>query len=601
MINVNDCPYSVHLGPPQLTDPNASGFGKLDPGTGLPYKDCPRQRPADCVARLADSKSYLGFDVIVGSEIVGTMYNQFTAAIRANETALKIPIRVVYGTQRLQDMTLLAYEAQSGGKNPDAGFLRTIWVVCEGPIVGMGPAANWSAGPDTDGNPGPSTPGLDSSIRVNELPITCDHVDWSGSFGVKRQPTPLPAPRGGGLPNQLNYSGTAVVNLDYGRADFRNFVPDNIKGTVKVYGKKDIRVYTSPTVFTRQYSTNRAWCLLDLLTNKRYGMGIDPARFVISEWMALASWCNEIVDGYNDTGSPVSFTRSSFNGVVDARSAQQVLGDLCMMGRFTPPFQDQGRLRVLPLREDEAPDDPATFTGPVISDFDNTIAAGFDRNVVWESGKSSLQYSIKSDADIPNEIKFSFNDANYDDTERPLVIQDLNAQLLAGRAGGDTSFRVVSKSYSGMGINNLPEAARIATMLLYYGENDSGGLRSNFTVTFKTWSILGKLFGLHPYQVIRVCSKRINRFTERGTLEWEPYASDAYQWFRITKLKRTSNLLLEVEAQLYPKASLDQFKSKQAPAGTDNPAGQVTQNPGPQPPITDLSPIVGGGIQIKAN
>jgi hypothetical protein len=598
-INENDCPYNKHIG---------GSTGNLDPSTGQPFKDCPRQRPSDCTQRLGDSKNYLGFDVIVGGEVTGTSWNPYVANIRANETALKTPLRVIYGQQRIQDLTLLAYASGSNDvKRPENGFLTCLFVIAEGPNVGCGPALSDPESAQQTGNPGPSTPGLDSSIRINEAPMYCDHVNWSGVFGLKG---PLQGKalvgQAGLASQQLVYANTSVVNLDYGRQDFRNFTPDSINASCKMVGKKDIRVYSNPTTYQRHYTTNRAWCLFDLLTNKRYGMGIDYSRFIIQEWIDLANWCDEIVSGYNDTGSPVTMTRSTFNGVVDGRSAQNVIGDFCMMGRFTPPFQDQGKLRVLPLRENAVPTNPATWNGVVIADFDNDMDTRYQQNIIWEKNVSSLTYSIQSDADISNELKFTFNDQVYDDTERPIQVQDLNAQLLAGRAAGDLSFRVVSKSLAGFGINNLPEAARMATMLLYYGENEAGGLKNNFSIKFKTWSVLAKLFGLHPYQIIRVLSQRVNRFTERGTLEWSPYAADAFQWFRITKLKRTSKLIYEVDAQLYATSSLQQFKSIQAAAGADNPAGQTTVNPGPTPKTesTDKplpSAESGASIQMKVS
>jgi hypothetical protein len=597
MINENDCPYNRHL--------SGGLTGNLDPATSQPYKDCPRQRPSDCVARLNDSNSYLGFDVVVGSEVIGKGSSAFIAYIRANETALKKPIRVVYGVQRVHDLTLLAYEAQSAQNNDQAvnGFLRCLFVICEGPIVGTYPAMSDPNDPTNSGNPGTSAKEVDTLFRVNEMPIYANHIDWSGFWGLKRQAKALGGTQGGGLgTQQLNYSGTSIINLDYGRADFRNFQPDSIQASAKIIGKKDLRVYTDATTYTRKYTTNRAWILFDLLTNKRYGYGLDPSRFIISEWIALAQWCDQLVAGVDDSGSSVNVTRSTFNGAVDGRPASATLGDICMMGRFTPPFQDQGKVRVLPLREDSAPlTAGAAWSGVTIADYDNDIDTTIRPNIIWESNKSTLTYSIKTDADIPNEIQLTFNDANYDDTERPIVIQDLNAQLLAGRAAGDLSFRVVSKSYAGMGINSLPEAARVATMILYYGENDSGGLHSNFTVRFKTWSVLARLFGLHPFQVIRVLSKRVNRFTERGTLEWDPYANDAYEYFRITKMTRTSQLVLEVEAQLYARSSLHQFAAIPAAGGIDNPAGQPSQDPGDSPkPSPKPQPADGGAaIQIK--
>jgi hypothetical protein len=384
MIDENDCPYNRHI-------PGGT-FGNLDPLTGQPYKDCPRQRPSQCFDRLNDTLSYLGFDVVVGVERIGAgTKNAFDAAIRANENALKKPLRVVYGVQRVHDLTLLAYEAQSNPNNDDQavnGFLRCLFAICEGPIVGCGPAQSDANDPADDGNPGTSSKAVDSSIRVNEMPIYCNHVDWSGLWGLKRQAKALGGTQGGGLgTQQLNYSNTSIINLDYGRADFRNFQPDSIKGDAKITGKKDIKTYATPTsAAVRKYTTNRAWVLFDLLTNKRYGYGLAVSRFNLAEWIALANWCDEIVSGYSDSGAVVSVKRSTFNGVVDGRPASATLGDLCMMGRFTPPFQDQGKLRVLPLREDEAPLTlGGSWAGPVIADYDNEIDTSVRQNIIWRT------------------------------------------------------------------------------------------------------------------------------------------------------------------------------------------------------------------------
>ena len=51
------------------------------------------------------------------------------------------------------------------------------------------------------------------------------------------------------------------------------------------------RSTTDSTTYIRTYTTNRAWCLLDLYTNRRYGLGIDISRFVIQDWIDLATYC----------------------------------------------------------------------------------------------------------------------------------------------------------------------------------------------------------------------------------------------------------------------------------------------------------------------
>jgi hypothetical protein len=625
LINQNDCPYSVHLGAPQLSNPSASGFGKINSATGQPFTDCPRAHPADCITRLGDSLSYFGFDVIVQTETIGTQYNQFMATTAGNESALKTPVRVVYGKVRVPDIILLAYEAQSGGKSPQDGFLRCLFVVGEGPVWGCGQhpyldqplVSSDPNDPQDDGNPGPSTVNLDSSIRVNQGVITCDHMDWSGFWGTKRQPRPHSSqefPPGGGLPGQLNYSATSMINCDYGRADFRNFNPDDIKASALVWGKKDVKVYNTPTdnPVPRKWTTSRAWILFDLLTSNRYGMGIDPSRFNIQEWIDLDTWCKETVQGYDESSALVNFQRSTFNGVCDGHPAQNIIGDLCMMGRFSPPFQFEGKLHVIPLREDQFVETVPQFYD---WDWDVTGISKPTRILFTGSGtnkQSTLTYSYQSDADLVNQIKFTFNDERYDWAEHPLVVANQTAQLAAGRAFGDLSFRVVDKSYSGFGITNLFEASRISQMLLDFGEFDSGGLKNNFSIKFRIWSLTAKMLQLHPYQVIKVNSARINRFNESrvsGSYGYgptvPPFAADAYQWFRITKLVRASDQTMEITAQLYPQALQDYIAIPGA-GGKPNPGGTSpgTTSPGDTPVITggddnggtSLPPGKDGGI-----
>ena len=74
-------------------------------------------------------------------------------------------------------------------------------------------------------------------------------------------------------------------------------------------------------------------------------------------------------------------------------------------------------------------------------------------------------------------------------------------------------------------------------------------------------------------------------------------------------MKRASSLLLEIEAQLYARSALQQFAKvalgREAPMGpfvpapgTDNPVGQRTEAPGPQPAVVQITSS-GAGAAFK--
>ena len=151
--------------------------------------------------------------------------------------------------------------------NPQAGFLRTLWAVCEGPIMGSAQfRVSWPITRHADAySPGPVCPAMSnawSGFVVNGQYVTNQHADYAGIWGTPRQSATTFSP------SVLNYPNTSVMRLDYGRADFRNFNPDGFKCDAQIKGKKDVAVYTDSTTYTRTYTTNRAWCLLDLYTNK---------------------------------------------------------------------------------------------------------------------------------------------------------------------------------------------------------------------------------------------------------------------------------------------------------------------------------------------
>jgi hypothetical protein len=521
---------------------------------------------------------YLGFDVVIENYFYG---NHSVATSRANDNVITKPVRVVYGQRWVRDLNLLAYVPETaGGSN---SFLKTLWVVCEGPIMGTSitePTPSdpgWMNPEGTGHDPRtlPAHPTDSANFVINGQWLQNQNTDFSGIWGIATQPHLVNF-----TPGALYYKHTSVIQLDYGRADFRNFVGDGLDCRGYIKGNKKVRRYTDPTTYTEWYTSNRAWCLLDLYTNRRYGLGLDHSRFVIQDWITLAAYCNQSVTSIDETGATVSIPRSTFNADINEGKWSDHLTDICLAGYFTLPYYHQGHIRIDPL-EVPVPGTSGTPAAPVFSDQDDATASGMTRNIIFESNKSTLRYSMESDSKIPNQIKINFDDAQFDHQTRPLTLKDEDQQLRAGYAAGDETQRPVEKEYNAIGVDTLAAAARLARRIMDLGPFEQGGIVNNFKIKFTTWSLLSDVLGLHPYSIIKVVSDTVNQFTEPdGT---------AYTYFRVLKLTRKANLQMDVEAQLFPQSYitwgpgmarsgtvLDEW---QPAPGTDNAGGSVIAPP----------------------
>jgi hypothetical protein len=171
---------------------------------------------------------------------------------------------------------------------------------------------------------------------------------------------------------------------------------------------------------------------------------------------------------------------------------------------------------------------------------------GDDRNVCLEEGKSTLSYSQQSDAELPNRVILTVDDAAHENKQVPLTFESVEQQLRAGRAFGDTSKRAVQKEYNAFGVTDMGEGGRLGNLLLDLGEFDEGGLQNNLRWKFTTWYL--ETVGLHPYRIIKIdCAKLDVINTARLVKGLEPFT-----YFRIRSLKRMPDLKVEVTCQAYP-------------------------------------------------
>jgi len=308
----------------------APGFGNLDPATGLPYTSCPRNTPQVCIDRLGDSLSYLAFDTVAESHLVNeTSGPNLTVTSRGNETNLKRPLRVIAGIRHVSDLDLLAFVVEPDTRHPDEGSVKCLFAACEGPIDGI------NAG------------------KINGATIAPQHLNYRK--GEKRQGSTSFSP------NILNYSGTALF-LGVAQGDFTKAGADDLRGEIDINGLRDVRVYSDLDHYREEFTTDRAWWLLHLLRNKRWGYGLDVARVNIQDFIDLSKWLAEVVAQKDKDGNDTTGPRSQFNAELIDRTAQQQITDLCLAGRIGLPFPDRGLLRVVPLRRAEELFSVSVFT-----------------------------------------------------------------------------------------------------------------------------------------------------------------------------------------------------------------------------------------------
>jgi hypothetical protein len=492
-IDEGGCPRNMHIG-------GSVGV------PGMELHRCPRRTRQDCIDHIGDDLSWMGFDRGVGSYPVGS--RGVIATSRGNETRLKRPLRVIAGKRTIRDPDLLKYVVETGNpSHPERGSIKLLYALAE--------RTHWLGQP-----------------KANNAPVQAQH--YATRTGRPRQARI-------GFTNETgNYSNTSLLHMVL-QGDFRNVDPTGIKVEMPAEGDDSVRVYGSedPEDFTEGYSTDRAWWLLHAYRHKWWGLGADVRRFVMQDFIDLSDWFSETTTYKAADGTAYTGPRSTFNAELIDRSAQQQINDICLAGRCTVPFPWEGKLRVFTLKKLS---DEELAAAPVFTDGDES---GFERNIVREGekgeGKSTLRRSSLSDRDLPNAIKVTIDNDATGNQEEPLIFDDEEQQLRAGRAFGDTGRREVEKPYSLLGVTNVGEASRLGILLRDLGEFDEGGLANNQRVTFQTF--ITHALTLYKSKVIRVLSRSlVNRRT--GVQQFE--------YFRVRSVRKLPDLLVEVSAQAYP-------------------------------------------------
>lgn len=482
------CPYNIHL-------PGGT-IGNL----AAPVI-CPRNSKATCFEQLGTDRFWPGFTPVLDTiNNFQTKGPNLPATARGNYSALTDPLRVIAGERFVKGLRVIEFRAENNNNHPDEGFLAALLEIGEGPLDAV------------------------TEARINDLLVGYEHLNVRlGELG--QTPT-------GFSPNIGSYSGTAHL---FGRVQMNpsGVGAGDISGSCRARGLRDTRVYSDPATFLEQYTTNRAWWLLRVHCEKRWGFGEDYTRWDLQSVIDTADWCDDSVIFQDSLGNYFNSTRSTFNAELNARATQQQISDICVAGRIAVPFDFNGKKVMYPLRRETIDD-----SIPLLTDI------GQDANICVDSnGRPIVSWSYTGDDELVNEYTVTFDDASNGGAETPMIFGDQLQQLRAGRAWGDTTIRVIKKSVPGFGITNAAEAARLGNYLLALGPNDAGGIQNNFKVSLTTF--YSQVFRAHPYGLVRVSVRAINQL-------WDALGIEGFSYFRVMKMKRKPDLKVELELQAYP-------------------------------------------------
>lgn len=504
-IDTCGCPYNKHIG-------GAIGNYRT---ASIPYKSCPRNSTTACNARLgtSDGKYYLGFDTDASATVTSGNPNVGSAISIGNQSTLTKPIRVIYGQKFVREMPLLLWRRETGSSNVNNDWVSGVWEIGEGPISDAYDFRIVGSRPPQ---------AIASQVRLGGL----------GQAQISNYADTM-----------SNFSLTALFRGKYGWINAKETNASDMTCEGRVIGKNDVPVFTDATTKTRIWSDNRVWCLMDLMNNRRFGMSYPFSRFEITDWITAADWTkNSVTFSATDLdGNTVAFNgrRSTFDAICEGRPAHEQIEDICRAGALSLPFLHDGKFTLTPFRK---------ATSGELSAARVFTDTGENVNIVWDENRPSITFGQIPDDKVYNQIELTFEEADNEDVERPFTVDDPNQKLKAGRVLGEDNLQSVPKKFSAFGIRHLHEVGRLGHRLLWFGENESGGIMNNLNGKFTTPAVYVE--GLKRYDIIKIETTLDDGFTigiDNGALD----LTETPQYYRIRSMKKIGNGLVEVIIQAY--------------------------------------------------
>lgn len=437
-IATNGCKYDRHLG---------GSNGELDPATGEPYRSCPKLSIADCIARLAESgRNWGGTDLNATPTVTDSPGN--LAFSKGNPNSRNKPATWIVGTKYWRGSALLLAAKEYNQNHPAQGFIRTLWRVATGLVSSI------------------------SNIKVIDRVVGFEHINIR--LGARAQaPTSYPG-------TSANFSGMATVFARVGQLDPNTVALQSMTMECIVNGDAEIAVYSDPETFTRQWSDDRLWFLLEMYTNQKKGLKYEAGRFWIEDYLPVSEHLRKNVTFELTFPDREVHTfphrRSTMDAALEGRMSVDQIIDVCRSGRISPPFQYGGKYSIAAFR---AFTQEELDAAPVFSDH------GLNKNIIFE-GETAVLFTPIPDDKLTNEIPLSFEDKDNFDIARTITGDDPDQKLRASRLlGDDDNLQTDSKQYVGFGVRNLNEAIKLLYGLLWFGEFDEGGIKNNAPCKFR--------------------------------------------------------------------------------------------------------------------
>lgn len=532
-IDEHDCPWNLHLPGGTVGEPGSDLLGP-----------CKRRNRDDCILYLGNNANFMLSHATQTITVANDQTHgpRLYSTSQGNETNLKEAVRVVMGERRLHEMTVLAFARDLNNNDPENGFFRALYEAVEGPI-------------DAFRFP---------RITVSSVTQDADPFHYSERLGVTGQ-TPAQT-----ILTEHSYSGTAHFRYTFGWVDPANISPGDASASAVVRGLNNIRIYTDEETYTEEWTDNRAWHIMRMLTDKRWGFGYDYDRLDIPSFIEAACWCANVVQFVDFNGDEFDHIRSLSHLELAERKVQQQIEDVCMAGRLSRPFLFNGKIHIVPLREMTEAELSATPVFTDEGDTPNIIHDEIEDNVF----KTTLKRSRISDLDLPNRIECTFDPTDQDNLEQPVrPVEDIDAQLAAGRVVGDHSRKINVKKYPLPGVVVEAQAIKMAWSLLDVGPFDEGGLQNNLELKFKIWFL--DALDLFPTKVIKLESSQITRY--------------GFDYFRVKNIKRLGDLHVELTVQAYNEEWYETFETL---FGSIDPIPDDPPDPEPPAPDPPTDPLV---------
>ena len=275
--------------------------------------------------------------------------------------------------------------------------------------------------------------------------------------------------------DKLTYPNSALVGLKVDAEQFssipsRKYLVKGLKvkiphnATVRADGSLEYSGTFNGTLGAAQYTSDPAWCLYDLLTSSRYGLGdhLVEADLDKFSFFAASQYASTLIDDGTGTGSVEP--RFSCNiSIGNQREAYNVINQMCSIFRAMPYYQ-AGSLTIT----QDSPKDPSYCFGLA-----NVLEPGFT-------------YSNSSQKTRPTVVIAKYLD---------LELRDINYEQEIDTAN-QARYGSVIKTIDAFACTSRGQAKRLAKWLLYMSNVERE------VVTFSTSVDAGVV--VRPGQIIEI-------------------------------------------------------------------------------------------------